>query len=115
VSSTRESFQLEDEMSVMVVTKFDVPASTLEEMVNGRHGETVLQLRESAVTAGAIRHVFAEDTDGKLMVVDEWPSEEAFRAFFANQPAIQQLMADAGVTGPPNTTTYRILDAPDRI
>jgi hypothetical protein len=114
-SSTRESFQLEDEMSVMVVTKFDASASTLEEMVNGRHKETLLQIREAAVAAGAIRHVFAEDTDGKLMVVDEWPSEDAFRTFFANQPAIQQLMADAGVTSPPTTTTYRILDAPDRI
>jgi heme-degrading monooxygenase HmoA len=102
-------------MSVMVVTKFDAPASALEEMVTGRHKETVLQLREAAVAAGAIRHVFAEDTDGKLMVVDEWPSEDAFRAFFDNQPAIQQLAADAGVTSPPTTTTYRILDAPDRI
>jgi quinol monooxygenase YgiN len=102
-------------MSVIVVTKFDAPASALEEMVNGRHKETVLQIREAAVAGGCIRHVFAEDTDGKLMVVDEWPSQEAFQAFFANQPAIQQLAADAGVTSPPTTTTYRILDAPDRI
>jgi hypothetical protein len=102
-------------MSVMVVTKFDAPASALEELVTGRHKETVLQLRDAAVAAGAIRHVFAEDTDGKLMVVDEWPSLEAFQAFFGTQPAIQQLVADAGVTGPPTTTTYRILDAPDRI
>ena len=102
-------------MSVMVVTKFDGSASALEELVTGRHKETVLQLRDAAVAAGAIRHVFAEDTDGKLMVVDEWPSEEAFQAFFGNQPAIQQLIADVGVTGPPTTTTYRILDAPDRL
>ena len=102
-------------MSVMIVTKFDAPASALEEMVTGRHKETVLQLREAAVVAGAIRHVFAEDTDGKLMVVDEWPSEEAFQAFFANQPAIRQLSADAGVTSPPTTTTYRIIDSPDRL
>ena len=102
-------------MSVMVVTKFDAPASALEQMVTGKHRETVLQLREAAVAAGAIRHVFVEDTDGKLMVVDEWPSEDAFRAFFDNQPAIRQLAADAGVTSPPTTTTYRILDAPDRI
>ena len=102
-------------MSVMVVTKFDASASALEEMVTGRHKETVLQLREAAVAAGAIRHVFAEDTDGKLMVVDEWPSEEAFQAFFAHQPAIQQLAADAGVTSPPTTTTYRIIDSPDRL
>jgi len=102
-------------MSVLVVTKFDVPASTLEELVKGRHRETVMQLREAGVAAGAIRHVFAEDTDGKLMVVDEWPSEEAFQAFFGSQPAIQQLMADAGVAAPPTTTTYRVLDAPDRI
>jgi quinol monooxygenase YgiN len=102
-------------MSVIVVTKFDASASTLEEMVAGRHKETVLQIREAAVAAGAIRHVFAEDTDGKLMVVDEWPSEDAFHAFFANQPAIQQLVADAGVTSPPTTSIYRILDSPDRI
>jgi heme-degrading monooxygenase HmoA len=102
-------------MSVIVVTKFDASASGFEEMVNGRHRETVLQIREAAVGAGAIRHVLAEDTDGKLMVVDEWPSEDAFRAFFADQAAIQQLVADAGVTSPPTTTTYRILDAPDRI
>ena len=102
-------------MSVMVVTKFDGPASRLEELVSGRHRETVLQIRDAAVAAGCIRHVFAEDTDGNLMVVDEWPSEEAFQAFFAHQPAIQQLAADAGVTSPPTTTTYRIIDSPDRL
>jgi hypothetical protein len=102
-------------MSVIVVTKFDVSASAFEEMVTGRHKDAVLQIREAAVAAGAIRHVLAEGTDGKLMVVDEWPSEDTFRAFFANQPAIQQLAADAGVTSPPTTTTYRILDSPDRL
>jgi heme-degrading monooxygenase HmoA len=101
-------------MSVMVITKFDAPASTMDEMAKGKHRETLEHVSQIGKSKGAIHHEFAEDADGNLMVVDEWESEDAFHAFFDDNTEIRELMADAGVTSPPETTSYRILSTADR-
>jgi len=41
-------------------------------------------------------HFFAEDTDGNLLVVDEWPDEESWQRFFAGQEDIKKVMDDEG-------------------
>ena len=101
-------------MSVIVITKFAAPAARAEELANGKHRETLQRIGEDGKAKGAIHHEFAEDTDGNLMVVDEWESEEDFHAFFDDQQEIRQVMADAGVAGAPSTTSYRILPTADR-
>jgi hypothetical protein len=101
-------------MSVMVITKFEAPASTMDEMAKGKHRETLERISQVGKSKGAIHHEFAEDVDGNLMAVDEWESEDAFHAFFDDETDIRQVMADAGVDAPPKTTSYRILSTSDR-
>ena len=44
---------------------------------------------------------------------DEWESEEGFNTFFNSSPEIPQLMAEAGVTTPPQVTFWHPVDTPD--
>jgi heme-degrading monooxygenase HmoA len=102
-------------MSVIVMTKFPGKASDLERIAGDEHAETLKRMGDEGRSQGCLHHAFVEDTDGNVLVVDEWETEEAFSAFFAAQAAnIVQMAADAGVTGPPTSTAYRILDTPDR-
>jgi quinol monooxygenase YgiN len=101
-------------MSVIVMTKFPGKASDLESVLD-KHTETLQKISKRGADQGCVHHMFVEDTDGSVLVIDEWDSRESFDAFFAAQAAdIQPMTADAGVTGPPTSTTYRILDTPDR-
>ncbi|HEY0373919.1 MAG TPA: hypothetical protein VGC94_03935 [Amnibacterium sp.] len=101
-------------MSVIVTTKFETQASTMDEMARDQHKETLERIAGMARAKGAIHHEFAEDVDGKLLAVDEWESEDDFHAFFDGLEDIRQLMADAGVGAPPTTRSYRILATSDR-
>jgi hypothetical protein len=65
-------------------------------------------------TMGATYHRFYA-SDDEILVVDEWPDEASFHAFFDATPEIPQIMADAGVTEPPTITFYRRLDLGDEI
>ena len=89
-------------------------AKNLEAMAADSHRDVLAGIGEVAKRQGALHHCFLEDTDGSILVLDEWESEEQFHAFFGSQADIAKIMADAGVTGEPAATTYRILDTPDR-
>ena len=54
--------------------------------------EGMVALLESAKTHGLISHRFYGTTDGDIMVLDEWGSEDGFQAFFAANPQIRELM-----------------------
>lgn len=55
-------------------------------------------------------------TDTEVQVVDKWPSEEAFHAFFAEAgPNIEQIMAHAGVNGEPEVRFWRELEIGDEV
>jgi hypothetical protein len=84
------------------------------ERVSKEHEDTFTAVSLEGKAAGAVHHCFLESSDGTLIVLDEWPSEEAFLAFFNGQKDIPELMAEAGMGGPPSTTSYRILDTTDR-
>lgn len=84
------------------------------ERVSKENEDTFVGVSVEGKAAGALHHSFLEDNDGTLIVLDEWPSEEAFQAFFNGQKDIPELMAAAGMAGPPSTKAYRILDTPDR-
>jgi heme-degrading monooxygenase HmoA len=100
-------------MSVIVMVR--VPGKVTDfERVAKEHEDTFVAMSSVGKAAGAVHHCFVEDTDGSLMIIDEWDSEESFQAFFGSQEEIPQLMAAAGVTGPPVTTSYRIIDTADR-
>ena len=102
-------------MSVVVVTKFPGGKASNMEAIVGKHGEALTRVSDAGRRQGCLHHMFVEDTDGNVLVIDEWDSRESFDAFFAaSQGDIGPIAADAGVTGPPTSTTYRILDTPDR-
>jgi quinol monooxygenase YgiN len=69
---------------------------------------------EKARQHGCIRHRFYGSDQG-IMVVDEWPDEASFQAFFEASPEIKDYMAKMGVTAPPQITFWRLLETHDDI
>jgi hypothetical protein len=63
---------------------------------------------------GVIRHRFY-GSDDEVLVVDEWPDEQSFRAFFDASPDIKSIMDNAGVTAAPQIDIWRPLDVDDAI
>lgn len=64
---------------------------------------------------GLISHHFYA-SDREILVVDEWPSPEAFHTFFEEAgPEIQQIMSAAGVTSEPVITFWRKLATGDDV
>jgi quinol monooxygenase YgiN len=101
-------------VTVIVMTKYPGKATNLEALLD-EHGQTLQELSQRARNQGCMHHMFVEDTDGDVLVIDEWDSRESFDAFIAaQQDDIQPIAAAGGVTGPPTATTYRIIDTPDR-
>ncbi len=100
-------------MSVIVMSHVPGQVADFERVVK-EYADTFVAVSAEGKAAGAVHHCFVEDTDGSLLIIDEWPTEEAFQAFFSSQEDIPKLMAAAGVAGPPSTTSYRIIDTPDR-
>lgn len=72
-------------------------------------------LIESAKAHGMISHCFYGTTDGDIMVLDEWGSEDGFHAFFAANPAIREMMAEVGVSAPPEVKFWRKLETHDEV
>ena len=58
-------------------------------------------------------HFFGSDNE--VLVVDEWPDEASFQAFFDASPEIGGIMAAAGVTTPPTIEFWRPLEVDDSI
>jgi hypothetical protein len=100
-------------MSVLITIKFPVTAETMERVVDDHH-DTMMAIIEDGRRQGAIHHQFTADPDGAAVVVDEWPDEETWQRFFAQQDDIKKVMSAAGVASEPTVTVYRILDTPDR-
>lgn len=101
-------------MSVTVIIKF--PGATMERFqeVYARNRDTMLGIVDDGRSHGALHHAFAEDENGELTVIDEWESLEQFETFFAGQEDIKKVMAEVGMSGPPVTAGYTIVDTPDR-
>lgn len=61
---------------------------------------------------GAIHHTFY-GSDTEVLVIDEWPDEASFQAFFDASPEIKGVMDAAGVTSAPTIEFWRVLDTDD--
>lgn len=77
----------------------------------GLYADTI----EIAKRHGVISHRFyASETE--MLVVDRWPSEDAFHAFFAEAgPTIKQIMAHSGASAEPEVRFWRELEIGDEI
>jgi hypothetical protein len=100
-------------MSVIVILRIPGNPADLERYAAGPGGEVMEQIAGAGKAAGAIRHTFAGG-DNEILVIDEWPDEQGFQAFFASQPQIADVMRDGGAQGPPQTSFYRKLATPDQ-
>jgi hypothetical protein len=98
-----------------ILMTFKVPADSDKLVQYSKDNPDVLpNIVEKAKTHGLISHkFFASGSD--VMVVDEWPDEDSFQAFFAASPEIQDVMAAAGVSAPPEITFWTKLDTGDEV
>ncbi len=76
--------------------------------------EMMQSIVDRAQGHGLISHRFYGN-EGAVMVIDEWPSEEAFQKFFTETPQIAEIMREAGVTTEPEITFWRVLDTKDEV
>jgi heme-degrading monooxygenase HmoA len=101
-------------MSVMMGLRISVDPARFEEVVKG-NPDRVIGFAERAKEYGAISHRFyASEAGDEILVVDQWPSAEAFQQFFASSPDIGEMMAEAGMTSQPTPVFWRELDTPDK-
>ena len=77
--------------------------------------EVLQGLLDSARSHGVVSHYFYGTDEGDILVLDEWQSEEGFRAFYDANPQIQEMMAGVGVTAPPEIKFWRKLDTHDAV
>ena len=99
-------------MSVIVIGRFKADPDRLEQAFL-THKQTLIDVSVDGKSQGAIHHQFGAG-DGEVIIVDEWPDEASFQAFFAGQQDIAKIMAEVGVSAPPSFEIYRQMDSPDR-
>ena len=100
-------------MSVLMCLRVQGDARRLEHMVE-IEPDAFTKVAEQGRKMGATYHRFYA-TDDEILVIDEWPDEQTFHTFFASQPEIPKIMAEAGVTTEPQITFYRKLELNDDI
>ena len=100
-------------MSVLMTLRVHGDANALEHMLEV-DPETFSSVAAKGKAMGATYHRFYATGD-EILVIDEWPSEEAFQSFFSSTPEIPKIMAEAGVHEEPQITFWRKLDLRDEI
>jgi heme-degrading monooxygenase HmoA len=101
-------------MSVVVIGKMTVNPDNLEKLFTER-AEVFTSVAAEAKQRGVIHHAFLRGEGDTALILDEWDTAEHFFEFFGSQAQIPELMAEAGVAGPPEFTVYEVMDSPDRI
>lgn len=100
-------------MSILVTLRIGASGERLVELVK-QDPALLPGIVEKAKAHGLIAHHFWATADD-ILVVDEWPSEEAFQAFFSSAPEIAQVMEGAGAQGPPHIEYWAKLETGDDV
>jgi hypothetical protein len=101
-------------MSVIVTLRLEGDPQKLEEMAAADPGR-MSGIAERAKGHGVVAHRFY-GSDGQILVVDEWPDEASFQAFWEETgDQIAPLMQGVGATGEPEVTFWRKLDSRDEV
>ena len=98
-------------MTVLMLLRVKGDATKVEQLA-GEDPAMLKTIVDRAQANGLQRHRFFGTAD-EVIVVDEWPDEASFQRFFESSPEIQEIMAKAGVTTPPEITFARQLDIDD--
>jgi hypothetical protein len=98
-------------VSIFMILRVPGDPAALEQYANA-NADMMQRIAAAGKAAGATRHAFAAG-DNEILVIDEWPSADAFQQFFDAQPEIPRLMQEGGAQGAPEISIYRKLDTPD--
>ena len=100
-------------MSVLVTLRVPAKGDLLEQAAKG-DADLLAPVVVKAKAHGLIAHHFWA-SQNEILVVDEWPDEASFQAFFEASPEIAGIMAKAGATGEPQVEFWRKLDVGDDV
>lgn len=100
-------------MSVLMTLRVKGDAAKLEALA-AKDPSLFPGVSDKGKTMGATYHRFYA-SDDEVLVVDVWPDEQTFQEFFSSTPEIPQVMAEAGVTEPPQIAFWREIDLGDSI
>jgi hypothetical protein len=96
-------------MSVTVIARFSV-AGVDKSLAWVRANPSIPdEITAYAKSLGQLGHRIAT-ADGDLVVIDEWPTAEAFTTFFANAPRMAEFLAGAGIKGEPAISMLDSID-----
>ena len=100
-------------MSVIMTLRASGDPQALERLTK-EEPDRVQKIVEHAKSHGLIAHRFY-GSEGKIMVIDEWPDPESFQAFFGEMEAEIGSMMQAVATGEPEIVFWTKLDTGDDV
>jgi quinol monooxygenase YgiN len=101
-------------MSVIMTMQVKADPARMEEYV-ASNGELLTEVAETGKRHGVIAHRFYTNGD-TIMVLDEWPDEQSFQAFFQEEgERIQGVIQAVGGQGEPDVSFWTKIDSPDEI
>ena len=87
-------------MSVIVLIHVPIADIAKARQTIASRAALLEEISEDSKKLGAQHHRFLQ-SNGELIVLDEWDTAEGFHEFFDANPKIQQLSREAGVSGTP--------------
>ena len=100
-------------MSVIMTLRVTGDPKALEQMAQG-DPEKLERIIAAAKARGLIAHRFY-GSDGKIMVIDEWPDAESFQAFFSEMESEIGPMMQQVATSEPEIVFWSKLDTGDDV
>ncbi|MGW7682095.1 hypothetical protein ACWGID_15225 [Kribbella sp. NPDC054772] len=101
-------------MSVLMTLRISGDPTAVEKLA-ADDGAMFRDVVADATSRGLISHHFY-GSEREVLVVDEWPDEASFEAFFEHSgPQIQRIMTAAGVKGEPKAEYWRHLQVGDDV
>jgi hypothetical protein len=100
-------------MTVLMTLRLAADAQKLEAYAKANEDE-LSSIIEKAKRHGVISHKFYGSAD-EVLVVDEWPDEASFQAFFGESPEIRNMMAASDARAEPVVTFWTKLDTGDEV
>jgi hypothetical protein len=98
-------------MSVIVISHFAVPDVAKAVAAVEASSAVLEEITEASKSAGCLHHNIVAG-DGEFLVIDEWGTTEQYEAFFAaNGAKIAEVSGAAGVTRPPQVSTFASINA----
>jgi hypothetical protein len=111
--SRRQVHGEEAEMSVIMTLRVSGDPQALERLAKDDPGR-VQRIVESAKSHGLIAHRFY-GSEGKIMVIDEWPDPQSFQTFFGEMEAEITPMMQAVATSEPEIVFWTKLETGDDV